>query len=140
MAKKRRKPAPAPTLVRTLAGLQRQGKQLATRLDRDLRKFVRRTRTELTKDAKSLRRQVTHRVQDVTRDLDGRATAARRRLEKRLAALEGGVRSRLNVASSAEIAALKQQLGAIGRRVEGVEQRLAELTEELHDQLAPERG
>jgi BMFP domain-containing protein YqiC len=76
---------------------------------------------------------VTKRVKRITRELDGRAGAARRELERRLTAVEGAVRSRLHVAGSDEVGILKEQLVAVSRRLAALEQRLTELTDEVHD-------
>jgi DNA anti-recombination protein RmuC len=133
MAKKQQKKVAAPTLRTALVGIQREGKRLADRVERDLRGLVRRTQSQLTSDAKTLRREVSKRVQRVTRELDGRAGAARREVERRLAALEEAVRSRLHVAGSNEVVSLKEQVSTISRRLEGLEERLSELTNEVHD-------
>ena len=134
MAKKPKKKAPAtPTLRGALTSIQREGKRLVGRVDRDVRRLVQRTQVQLTSDAKTLRREVSQRVQRVTRDLDGRASAARRELERRLEALESAVRSRLGVAGSDDVASLTEQLAAIGRRLDSLEQRLGTLRESVRD-------
>ena len=133
MAKKQKRARTTPTLATALTGIQREGRRLAGRVERDLLRLVRRTQKQLTSDARMLRREVTTRVQRVTRDLDGRATAARREVERRLTTLEEAVRSRLHVAGSNELASVKEQMTSIARRLEGVQQRLTELTDEVHD-------
>jgi hypothetical protein len=133
MAKKQRKVRATPSLATALTGIQREGRRLAGRVERDLLGLVRRTQKQLTSEARLLRREATKRVQRVTRDLDGRATAARREVERRLTTLEEAVRSRLHVAGSDELGSVKQQLGAIVLRLEGLEQRLTELADEVRD-------
>ena len=134
MAKKPKKKAPVtPTLRGALTNIQREGKRLAGRVERDVRRLVRRTQVQLTTDAKTLRREVGRRVQRVTRDLDGRASAARREVERRLEALENAVRSRLGVAGTDDVGALQQQLAALGRRLDDLEQRLRRTGAGEHD-------
>ena len=139
-SKKSPPPALVPSLRSAVVRLQRDGGRVMKGLERDVRAFVRRARSDLTTEAGALRREVTIRLRKAVRDIDGRAASIVRQLEQRLEAVESGLRVRLGAASADDATSLKEQLASMNERLRMLERKHAELTEELHDQIAPENG
>jgi hypothetical protein len=131
----RRAVATVRTSVRRVRG---EGREMMGRVEHDLRRFVQRARTEVAIDAKAVRRDLAAALKDTLRRLEEYGGEVRKAFETRLAALDAA-RAKVR-GSRGPDGPSPRRVAELERRIDGIERRLAELTEQLQDQLPSGTG
>jgi predicted nucleic acid-binding Zn-ribbon protein len=125
------------TSVRRVRG---EGRELMGNVQHEVRRFVKRAQAEIAIDAKALRRDVAATLQDTLKQLERRANELRSAVESRLEAVDAAARARMRAARGGDGNLAPKRLAAMERRIDGIDRRLAELTDQIHDLLPSGTG